>query len=317
MPGASDRPVLADGDLECPPTEPLPADDSTVPGFRQGEPAPSMAARARPATRILADRMAAALVHHEPGWRLPRHTVLARRYNVSTDEIDAAIGELAARHIIRRLPDGQLYRASPAEYLIPLEGVTGCTHVDPMGGEIACRSRHVSWRRVPEDIGYALGIVAGGSVCVVRSLWTASAEPAAVATTYLAAHIVPEPADGQGIAPLRPARTLPLLQIPEGVGCHEQSAAAAEYLPRAVSIEMRPPPPSIARSLRLSASQPATMITVRFDDPAQGSPAAVTVVVLRPDLFRIVVETPAGPLPTGSADGFPDNWTRALAEPES
>jgi hypothetical protein len=32
-----------------------------------------------------------ALVHHEPGWRLPRHTVLARRYNVSTAEIDAAI----------------------------------------------------------------------------------------------------------------------------------------------------------------------------------------------------------------------------------
>ena len=308
--------MLADGDLEYPPAEPLPADDAAVPGSPQAGPAPGKAAKARPAIRILADRMAAALVHHEPGWRLPRHTVLARRYHVSTDEIDAAIGELAARHIIRRLPDGQLYRASPAEYLIPLEGVTGFTHVDPMGGEIVCRSRHVSWRRVPEDIGYALGIAAGGSVCVVRSLWTASAEPAAVATTYLAAHIAQEPAGGQDITPLHPARTLPLLQIPEGVGSDQQSAAVAEYSPRAVSIEMQPPPPSIARSLQLSASQPATMITVRFDDPAQGSPAAVTVVVLRADLFRIVVETPAGPLPKGSAGGFPGNWTRAVAEPE-
>lgn len=65
-----------------------------------------------------------ALVHHEPGWRLPRYTVLARRYNVSTAEIDAAISALVGRHLIRRLPDGQVHRVSAAEYLIPLEGVT-------------------------------------------------------------------------------------------------------------------------------------------------------------------------------------------------
>ncbi|MBO0788837.1 MAG: GntR family transcriptional regulator, partial [Actinobacteria bacterium] len=65
---------------------------------------------------VLADRIAAALVHHEPGWRLPRLTALARRYNVSTAEVGAAIDQLAARHLLRRLPDGQVYRASPAEY---------------------------------------------------------------------------------------------------------------------------------------------------------------------------------------------------------
>src|SRR5262245_34061264 len=72
---------------------------------------------------VLADRLAAALVHHEPGWRLPLLTALARRYSVSSAEIDAAIEELAARHLVRRLPDGQVYRASPAEYWVPLEGV--------------------------------------------------------------------------------------------------------------------------------------------------------------------------------------------------
>src|SRR3979411_1413446 len=93
-------------------------------------------------TGVLADRIAAALVHHEPGWRLPRHTALARRYNVSTAEIDAAIDELAARRLIRRLPDGQLYRASPAEYLIPLEGVPGlASHVDPRSGSARARAR--------------------------------------------------------------------------------------------------------------------------------------------------------------------------------
>ena len=65
----------------------------------------------RPAVGVLADRIAASLVHHEPGWRLPRHTALARRYNVSTAEIDAAVDELSTRHLVRRLPDGQLYRA--------------------------------------------------------------------------------------------------------------------------------------------------------------------------------------------------------------
>ena len=44
------------------------------------------------ASTVLADRMAAALVHREPGWRLPRRTALARRYNVSLTEIDAALG---------------------------------------------------------------------------------------------------------------------------------------------------------------------------------------------------------------------------------
>src|ERR1700678_3497892 len=80
---------------------------------------------------VLATRRAAALVHHEPGWRLPRHSALARRYNVSPAEIDAAVSELASRHLVRRLADGQVYRASPAEYVIGLEGVPGLlSHVD-------------------------------------------------------------------------------------------------------------------------------------------------------------------------------------------
>src|ERR1700742_4509068 len=86
----------------------------------------------RAASGVLADRMAAVLVHREPGWQLPRRSALARRYNVSVAEIDAAIGELTRRSLIRRLPDGQLYRASPAEYLVPIEGVAGLsTRLDP------------------------------------------------------------------------------------------------------------------------------------------------------------------------------------------
>jgi len=57
---------------------------------------------------ILADRLAATLVHHEPGWRLPRPSALARRYNVRPAQVEQAVRALAARHLIRQLPDGQL-----------------------------------------------------------------------------------------------------------------------------------------------------------------------------------------------------------------
>jgi hypothetical protein len=49
-----------------------------------------------PSASVLAERMAAALLHHEPGWRLPRHSALARRYNVTTAEIAAAPADPAA-----------------------------------------------------------------------------------------------------------------------------------------------------------------------------------------------------------------------------
>src|SRR5215475_12101924 len=144
--------------------------------------------QARPAAEVLADRLAMALVHHEPGWRLPRHTVLARRYNVSTAEIDAAISALVGRHLVRRLPDGQVHRVSPAEYLIPLEGIAGLySRIDPMAGELTLRTRQTSWRRVPEDIGWALRLDPAEQVWVVHTVWAAGDEPAAYVMTYLSA----------------------------------------------------------------------------------------------------------------------------------
>src|SRR5215470_3569070 len=144
--------------------------------------------QARPAAEVLADRLAMALVHHEPGWRLPRHTVLARRYNVSTAEIDAAISALVGRHLVRRLADGQVHRVSPAEYLIPLEGVPGLySRIDPMAGELTLRTRQTSWRRVPEDIGWALRLDPAEQVWVVHTVWAAGGGPAAYVMTYLSA----------------------------------------------------------------------------------------------------------------------------------
>lgn len=247
----------------------------------------------RVASRVLVDRMAAALVHREPGWRLPRRSALARRYSASMAEIDAAIGELSRRSLIRMLPDGQLYRASPAEYLIPLEGVGGLgTRLDPMGGEITCQARHVLRRDAPQAVAWVLGIAGDATIRVVRCVWAAGIEPVAISMAYL-----PE---GPAVsAAFSPPGSLPddlesfqaILRFPPGLPLAAETAYA-----RAVDLELAPPQPSIARSLRLSPGQPAISVIVRFDERATGAPAGLTAVTLRPDRFRVVIQA-GDPLP--------------------
>jgi len=57
-----------------------------------------------------------------------------------------------------------------------------------------------------------------------------------------------------------------------------------------VDLELSPPQPSVARSLRLIPGQSAFSVTIRFDDHATGDPVALTVVILKPDQFRVVIE---------------------------
>ncbi len=246
-------------------------------------------------TSVLADRMAAALLHHEPGWRLPRHTALARRYNVTTAQIDAAIDLLADRHLLTRLPDGQVFRASPAEYRLTLEGVPGlATHVDPMGGELACKSRTLSKRRAPEDVARALGAAPGEALLTIRCLWTVGGEPAAYSASYLPASMERLASDFAAASPTGPG-------APHG-------------RPYAFQVDMQPPAPSVARSLRLSAAEPAATITVRYEDPAHPGVIGLSVTVLRPDLFRLVIESPGLPRPEVGSAGLPGAWTHALED---
>ena len=82
--------------------------------------------------------------------------------------------------------------------------------------------------------------------------------------------------------------------------------------PAALHIEMQAPPPSVARSLRLTPGQPAVMVTVRFDDTDSGRPVALSVAVLRPDMFRVVVQTEQPPLPDETAGNPSGSWTHAV-----
>ena len=261
----------------------------------------------RAASGVLADRIAAALVHREPGWRLPRRSALARRYNVSLPEIDVAIAELVRRSLIRRLPDGQLYRASPAEYLIPVEGVTGlATRLDPMGGEITCQARHMSQRDAPQDVAWALGVDGDARVRIVRSVWAvAGGEPVAISTAYVREPFADslageEPGSFENLLRAVPGAS-PAGASPAGAssagtgapGVPPSDAACA----RAVDLELSPPQPSVARSLRLVPGQPAVSVTIRFDDPDTREPVGLTVVILRPELFRVVIHAGAALAP--------------------
>jgi DNA-binding GntR family transcriptional regulator len=233
------------------------------------------------ATEVLADRMAAALVHREPGWRLPRRSALARRYDVSLTEIDAAITDLARRSLVRRLPDGQLYRASPADYWIPVEGAGGLTtRLDPMGSTIICQARHVSRREAPQDVAWALGLPTGAPIRVVRSVWSAAGDPAAVSTAYVHA-----------ASPDQDAEADPEADLETDQEFLSFDSVLKDLPAAAVSVEMSPPQPAVARSLRLAPGQPVITVTVRFDDPAAGTPAGLTVVMLKPELFRVAIDT--------------------------
>jgi hypothetical protein len=237
-----------------------------------------------PATGVLADRIAASLLEHEAGWRLPRRSDLARRHSVTVVEIDAAISQLAGRHLVRELADGQVYLSSPAEYLITLDQLPFLgSRIDPMGTPLSCASRRVLRRAVPDGIASALRLEPDEPGCAVQTAWETAGAVAAVSTTYLPARLA-----GLLMPHLEgkddPASGLNPVPAPRGGGTLAR--------PAAFYLEVGQPPRWAARMLRLGTCGLAIMVTVRLDDPAVCVPVALTVAILHPGHFRIAVEAP-------------------------
>ena len=74
-----------------------------------------------------------------------------------------------------------------------------------------------------------------------------------------------------------------------------------------LQLETGLPPPSAARSLRVAAGAPVTMVTVSFSESTACCPQALTMAMLRPELFRVVLQTSV-PC-TDVADGLASAWT--------
>jgi DNA-binding GntR family transcriptional regulator len=238
----------------------------------------------RLAPGTLVARLAKAFGEHEPGWRLPRRSDLARRYHVTMAEIDAAITVLADRCIVRETADGRAYLASPADFMLTLDQLPFLgSRIDPMGGPLERARRMVVHRPVPEEITRALRLPPGAHVRAVQTSWRTAGKPSAVSTTYLPGRIAALLApvlEGQddpaaGLNPVLAPRT----------GCPLGS-------PAALLVEIQPPPRWAARMLRLGPGDPAITLTVRLDDPAIGKPVALTTAILHPARFKVTAEAP-------------------------
>lgn len=225
----------------------------------------------------------------------------------------AAIEQLIARQVIRRGADGQLYRSSPAEYLIAVDGLAEMSAVvDPMGRDLTCLSYGMVGLAAPESAARALRVPPGTQLDVLRLAWAVDGVPAALSTTYLVRQ------GGQ-------SRTLaPWIAATAGRGVLPLAAPAEEFAgrgasrapdrpgrPEAVSVQLSLPPVSVSRRLRLRPGQLAIAVTVLSGtDPATG-PAALTVTVLRPDMFSVnLVTTP----PAAAPGGGDESWSLAFTE---
>lgn len=253
-------------------------------------------------TQILAARLAALYTRREAGYPLPRRTELARRFQATPAQIDAAVDELIHRGLLLRAASGQIHRAGPAEYLLPMDGPAELSSfIDPLGRGMTCADIRVSRRRAPLDVTEALGLPPGTQLPHRRCAWTTQDKTVATAVTYAHeryAHLMLDPpaeAPEAGQVPCSPALT------------PDQLASVAR--PAAIQIEIQPPARAIAR-LRLADGQAAIVVTARLDTtgPAPFLPAALTTLALHPEMFRLVLDVHPDSepvLPAGS--GRPDD----------
>lgn len=262
---------------------------------------------------ILASRIAAILARTEPGTRLSQPSVLARRHNVTTDQAAAAVSYLVARGLVRSSPDGRLYRAGPADCLVSLGSMAGLgAVVDPMARDLTCQSWTIGLHPASVDTARALGMQGGEPVGVLRLAWALDGKPAALSTTYLAAGPPERCAVTGWVTAAAEHGELPVRPPPaDGNGDRRHLRPHAE--PRALAIQMDLPPSSAARQLGLAPGQMAVLITALFTERAGHHPAALTAAVLRPDMFRITLDTA-----TVEPGGWhlPAAWSLASADPD-
>jgi hypothetical protein len=226
---------------------------------------------------------------------MPRASELAHRHGVDAGQMQAIIDDLVARQLIRRSPDGRLYRSSPPECLIALDGIPGLgAAIDPMTGELTCTSYGASRRPATEEAADALRIPRGDPVVMIRLTWALNGRPAAVSTTYLARHLADPRALTNGLAVGTHRRELPLPPLAAANGTGHPGYGDG-YQVQSAAVQMQLPPSSVARKLRLAAGQMAVLVTALLGDGTGAvvgpGPAALSVSVLRPDMFRITLAT--------------------------
>lgn len=236
---------------------------------------------------VLAMRIEAKISHRPAGWRLPRSSVLARHYGVPVAVLDDALADLLARQQISYLGPGQFCRADCTTGQHHRGRSRGlCIRIEPVGGQISCQSRQDTYGPLRDQLSLALALTPGTQALTIRTSWTVGAAPAALATSYLPA-------------------------APGASGQPGPAVFTSDGRVQAAALHLSPAGATVARKLGLAAGELVTLVQVGSADSAAGSPRCLTIAALRPDLFRIAVES-AGP-PVADLARSPD-WQQAVAD---
>jgi hypothetical protein len=252
---------------------------------------------------VLARRLGETIAHHEPGWPLPRASILSRTFDVAPADLVAALRELESVRFITRQPGGRFRRTIPSEVRFTVVGQASLrARVTFIGTDLTCTHRTVSWRPIRHHIERALGMDPGQDACVIRMTWTSACETVGLSTTYLtsegAAAFTPTDdrtrLDLQILAPFESARS-------KGDPCVQAAQLGSFHA------EMQHPPGWAATALCLPALGQAMIVTAAYTNPGSAAAMAVTTAILRPDAFRLTAWSPApalssATLPTALTD---------------
>ena len=152
----------------------------------------------------------------------------------------------------------------------------------------------------PVTLGLAVAFQVIGKITRWRPVWLAW--PAACGMVWVLA-IGPAAAMAGFLAAPRAVVTL--------LGSVAATPTPLRHVSAASTGSVRWFPGQIPVALILAAGEPVATVTVSFEDPVAHRPVAITTAMLRPDLFRIVIQAGAGP--DGRAGGFASVWTHAAA----
>ena len=237
---------------------------------------------------VLARRLGEVITNHEPGWPLPRVSILARMFDVTEADMTAALGELDSARVITRKSAGRYRRMTPAEYRLVLDRHAGLqTQITPVSSSFACTHRTVTWRPVRHYLERVLGIPPGEHGCVIRMSWASAGETVALSTAYLTRDSATTFAAADGATELSLQAIVPI-RLETDVG--EERAPAAVLT--SLHAEMQQLPGWASTALRLAAFERALIVTAAFSDPSTAAVVAVTVAMLRPDAFRLTASSP-------------------------
>lgn len=232
---------------------------------------------ADPAYLALADQLEALVATLSPGDRLPSEHELTDAHGVSRLTARAALQELEARFLVRRVRGAGTFVARRIEHRIsPEMPPSGSEAVRRAGGTPGHRLLSVRTRRPSAAVREALDLDVDERVVAVTRAGTVDGMPASYGTTQLPADVVSDLA----------------AHLADDVSIYATLRDVHGLDPRRlwVRAELVPAPPEVAPHLGLEGRPLAWRLESCNHDPRLGRPIELSQSWLRADVYRVVLE---------------------------